>query len=350
MFSSDAAPTPCVTIAQYPGAWQATLRSLVTGFRYGSVRITGTEPSPTVFDQETLTVHHRDFAFEAASRARLRTHGAKEEWDSAQGTKTLVLPANRLGPMVLDLVGAGWHVDTDGADLPSRRLDARSRPIGYRLVRARRRRAVRRLRCLAPRPARGTPVAARLSIVLSDGSHGVLPLDWLALLGPVAGGGKRVDGITALQAVAGRAARLAARHRPRRRRRRDVRPRARRAALVRSRRPRSIRARTFVGTLREYQREGLGWLHFLRRFQLGGCLADDMGLGKTVQVLALLDSRRETRAPGDAKRPSLVVVPRSLVFNWIREAAAVHAEPSRARLLRRRTPQSSRSTAATSTS
>src|SRR6185436_5576718 len=77
---------------------------------------------------------------------------------------------------------------------------------------------------------------------------------------------------------------------------------------------------TFVGTLREYQREGLGWLHFLRRFQLGGCLADDMGLGKTVQVLALLDSRRETRAPGDAKRPSLVVVPRSLVFNWIREA------------------------------
>jgi hypothetical protein len=38
-------------------------------------------------------VHHRDFEFEAASRARLRSHGAKEEWDSAQGTKTLVLPA-----------------------------------------------------------------------------------------------------------------------------------------------------------------------------------------------------------------------------------------------------------------
>src|SRR6185503_11347357 len=77
---------------------------------------------------------------------------------------------------------------------------------------------------------------------------------------------------------------------------------------------------SFVGTLREYQREGLGWLHFLRRFQLGGCLADDMGLGKTVQVLALLDSRRETRAPGEPVRPSLVVVPRSLVFNWVREA------------------------------
>jgi SNF2 family DNA or RNA helicase len=75
---------------------------------------------------------------------------------------------------------------------------------------------------------------------------------------------------------------------------------------------------TFVGTLREYQREGLGWLNFLRRFQLGGCLADDMGLGKTVQVLALLDSRRGT--PDGPSRPSMVVVPRSLVFNWIREA------------------------------
>ena len=76
--------------------------------------------------------------------------------------------------------------------------------------------------------------------------------------------------------------------------------------------------RTFRGTLREYQREGLGWLHFLRTYGLGGCLADDMGLGKTVQVLALLDSRRGT--PAKPSRPSIVVVPRSLVFNWVREA------------------------------
>ena len=33
---------------------------------------------------------------------------------------------------------------------------------------------------------------------------------------------------------------------------------------------------SFVGTLREYQREGLGWLHFLRDYGLGGCLADDL--------------------------------------------------------------------------
>ena len=78
----------------------------------------------------------------------------------------------------------------------------------------------------------------------------------------------------------------------------------------------------FHGELRRYQREGLGWLHFLQRFGFGGCLADDMGLGKTVQVLALLEARRELRrTPGNVAPPSLVVVPRSLVFNWKQEAA-----------------------------
>ncbi|PYS73407.1 MAG: helicase SNF2 [Acidobacteria bacterium] len=71
----------------------------------------------------------------------------------------------------------------------------------------------------------------------------------------------------------------------------------------------------FVGTLRDYQREGLGWFAFLEKFKFGGCLADDMGLGKTVQVLALLESRRKEKS-----QPSLVVVPRSLIFNWQQEA------------------------------
>ena len=74
----------------------------------------------------------------------------------------------------------------------------------------------------------------------------------------------------------------------------------------------------FVGRLRDYQREGLGWMDFLRRFGFGGCLADDMGLGKTVQVLALLEARR---GEGERAGPSLIVVPKSLVFNWKQEAA-----------------------------
>ena len=59
-------------------------------------------------------------------------------------------------------------------------------------------------------------------------------------------------------------------------------------AAVRSKPAARRPPKAFVGELRSYQSEGLGWLQFLERFGFGGCLADDMGLGKTVQVLALL--------------------------------------------------------------
>jgi len=71
----------------------------------------------------------------------------------------------------------------------------------------------------------------------------------------------------------------------------------------------------FVGELRGYQKEGVGWIEFLREFGFGGCLADDMGVGKTAQVLAAFEARR-----GRADGPFLVVAPKSLVFNWRREA------------------------------
>src|SRR5262249_6080995 len=76
--------------------------------------------------------------------------------------------------------------------------------------------------------------------------------------------------------------------------------------------------RGFVGALRPYQQRGLDWLRFLQRFGFGGVLADDMGLGKTVIAFALRLSRRAARP---RRGPSLLVVPRSLVFNWQREAA-----------------------------
>lgn len=76
---------------------------------------------------------------------------------------------------------------------------------------------------------------------------------------------------------------------------------------------------SFLGTLRTYQQESLGWLHHLRSLGLSGCLADDMGLGKTVQCLALLAQRHEELSPGE-RRPNLVVMPRSLIFNWRQEA------------------------------
>jgi superfamily II DNA or RNA helicase len=69
-------------------------------------------------------------------------------------------------------------------------------------------------------------------------------------------------------------------------------------------------------TLRDYQRDGLAWLQFLREFELGGTLADDMGLGKTVQTLAHLLTEKSA---GRLDRPALVVAPTSLVVNWRRE-------------------------------
>lgn len=74
----------------------------------------------------------------------------------------------------------------------------------------------------------------------------------------------------------------------------------------------------FVGELRHYQKAGFDWLHFLHAYRFGGCLADDMGIGKTVQTLVFLLSLKETKA---SKAANLIVMPRSLLFNWEREAA-----------------------------
>jgi SNF2 family DNA or RNA helicase len=152
-------------------------------------------------------------------------------------------------------------------------------------------------------------------VVLSDGSHGLLPHDWLDRLGPVLAGG--VPTATGARFQSSQLALLDALL--------DGLPtvevdepfataRAQLAGFDRI--TPADPPPSFTGTLRGYQREGLGWLHFLRTFGFGGCLADDMGLGKTVQVLALLDARRL-----EGCGPSLVVVPRSLVFNWRAEVA-----------------------------
>ncbi len=71
-------------------------------------------------------------------------------------------------------------------------------------------------------------------------------------------------------------------------------------------------------TLREYQQLGLNWLNFLHTFKFGGILADDMGLGKTIQTLAFLQHLKEK---GELTKPSLIVMPTSLMGNWKNEIA-----------------------------
>ena len=181
--------------------------------------------------------------------------------------------------------------------------------------------------------------SGRLLIDLPDGSFGLLPQRWLdehALLpavGQTCGDHLRfganqaalLDALTGTLEVA------------------DVDEQfqviRRQIAHFNSIEPQSESAR-FRGTLRPYQRDGLGWMGFMRLIGMGGILADDMGLGKTIQVLAMLDEHyRQGPEPattsdqttgGQAPPPqedrptrctaSLVVVPRSLIFNWVDEA------------------------------
>ncbi len=72
----------------------------------------------------------------------------------------------------------------------------------------------------------------------------------------------------------------------------------------------------FAGKLRGYQAEGARWIATLASRGYGGILADEMGLGKTVQLLAFL---AHAYADGAIDRPSLIVCPASLVYNWASE-------------------------------
>ncbi|SKA73300.1 DEAD/DEAH box helicase [Desulfobaculum bizertense] len=73
---------------------------------------------------------------------------------------------------------------------------------------------------------------------------------------------------------------------------------------------------TLNATLRPYQVQGVSFLNFLNEYGFGGILADEMGLGKTIQTLSFLLHLTEN----GATKPSLIVVPTSVLPNWEREA------------------------------
>jgi SWI/SNF-related matrix-associated actin-dependent regulator of chromatin subfamily A member 5 len=65
-----------------------------------------------------------------------------------------------------------------------------------------------------------------------------------------------------------------------------------------------------------YQLEGLNWLIKLHDHGINGILADEMGLGKTLQTISLLAYLRESRG---VRGPHIIIVPKSVVGNWMRE-------------------------------
>ncbi|MBM3755006.1 MAG: DEAD/DEAH box helicase [Acidobacteria bacterium] len=156
-------------------------------------------------------------------------------------------------------------------------------------------------------------------IKLGDGSIGLLPEEWIQRYAPIDAVGKEVDG--AYRFKLPQAAILDALLEEKENVSTDA---AFEKARTRLRGAHGLapapQPKGFKGEMRPYQLEGLAWLLFLEETGLGGCLADDMGVGKTIQMLALLELHRQRRKAGEELPPDLVVVPKSLMFNWTAEA------------------------------
>ena len=296
-------------------------RDVVVGelsFSYEGSHVAANLTQRSVYQKNQRRVIQRDPQAEDAAQTRLAELGFRTVQRAAE--TALELPAERVPKVVRALTQEGWRVEAEGKlyrNAGALRLEVTSAVDWFDLCgTANFGDTVVSLPKLLSAIKRGEH-----TVKLDDGSLGIIPEEWLAKYRLLAGLGENDN-----------------------ERLRFTRPQAGLLDLLLADEPElrvdplfeHVRnelegfagvqavdpAPNFQGTLRDYQRDGLGWLQFLQRFGLGGCLADDMGLGKTIQVLALLHSRRSERDadPGATARPSLVVVPRSLVFHWREEA------------------------------
>ncbi|MDE3156906.1 MAG: helicase SNF2, partial [Acidobacteriota bacterium] len=288
-------------------------------FEYDDTVVTAATSGPIVRTADPQRAVRRDLEAEQAALETLPTLGFRNRFDPQAGASVLQLAAKRLPAVVRDLLDRGWQVE--GAGHGYRRpgtttLAVRSGIDWFELdgsVEYDDQSAT--LPQLLAALNRGEPF-----VKLADGTLGLLPEEWLRRQQAVAALGTRdgdhvrfrtsqaalLDALVAAQPHVGCDETFA-----------RVRRELKAFEGVRA----ADAPAGFTGTLRGYQREGLGWLLFLQRFGFGGCLADDMGLGKTVMVLALLATRGRRRGGTAVRRPSLVVAPRSLIFNWREEAA-----------------------------
>ncbi len=289
-------------------------------FDYDGTMVASADKRRGVYDREHRRLLKRDAEVEEAAVAVLRELGFRQPTThdpSEDGSWHTHV--NKVPGIVKKLIDAGWHVEAEGKIF--------RKPAGYRMEVAsgvdwfELRGEVQYGDTVAALPELLEAVRrGETTVRLGDGTFGLLPEEWLSRVGLVVGLGTAENGHIRFRGnQAGLLDALLA-----------TQPEATCDAAFDSVRTqlrdfRGISAAEqppgFCGHLRDYQRDGLGWMEFLRRMSFGGCLADDMGVGKTAQVLALLETRRTLRAKGEVQRPSLVVAPRSLVFNWQEEAA-----------------------------
>ncbi len=295
-------------------AWESEPRRLfdcAISFDYAGTRVAARDPGATLLLSGPVRMVRREREAEREALAAFLRLGGQREVRIAAG-RDGVVAAEAFPDLVRALAAEGWTVEADGKLCRAGgafRVAVRSGIDWFDLeggMQFGEEEVALPALLEAARSRRGT-------VVLADGTVGLLPEKWMEEWGLVAavapeeagrvrfarGQGFLLDALLAARPEVDIDERFA-----------DLRARLGRLKAPGPAAP----AAGFRGELRPYQREGLGWIDYLRETGFGGCLADDMGLGKTVQVLAALHARR-------AGRPSLVVAPKSLTFNWLEEAA-----------------------------
>ncbi len=314
-------PRPCLRVRAGDPTRRAggRLRAELS-FDYEGRLVPADEPIRGFYEADRRRFLRRDSAAEEAAAGLLRELGLRfQAWTYRDPEPGWELAPGKLPRIVRALAEAGWHIEAEGKVFrrPGEfRIEVSTGMdwfelhggVEYGETEAKLPQLLEALR-------RGDNM-----VRLDDGTYGVLPEEWLHRIGLLAGLGAPQGGhIRFRRSQAGLLdALLAAQPEARCD---EAFARVREELLLFEGVEPAEQPAGFVGRLRDYQREGLGWMQFLRRFSFGGCLADDMGVGKTAQALALLETRRVLRAAGEPVGPSLVVVPRSLVFNWKEEAA-----------------------------
>ncbi|MGQ9898426.1 MAG: DEAD/DEAH box helicase [Acidobacteriota bacterium] len=309
-------PLPVLRLRAGEGRLSDGWLGATVGFDYEGHWLEATSTQPGIFDASRRRFIRRALSRERAAADQLRVLGLRPDRSQA-GTPEYRVAVRRLPTLVRDLVLQGWRVESEGRlfrPLQNFAMEVRSGVDWFELYgKCDFGTATAHLPELLQALRRGEAV-----VTLSDGSLGVLPEEWferygfLATLGEIEDGYLRFSnaqvGLLDMLLTSQAEVRV------------DAHFQAFREQLHRFSGVEPVLEPTgFVGELRPYQRQGLGWLLFLQQFGFGGCLADAMGLGKTAQTLALLETRR-VRRPTEGLPPSLVVAPRSLVFNWRQEA------------------------------
>ncbi|MEE2776975.1 MAG: SNF2-related protein [Acidobacteriota bacterium] len=284
-------------------------------FGYGEVEISADDPRPTIIDGVQGKFLRRDLDGEHAALVRLLENGVRPV-SSGRGHE-LEVPTDQL-PMVAEpLLAEGWSVELRGVSLRSASPGSMRVETGLDWFEVQ-----------GGAEFDGNPVELKeilqavasgsRFVELEDGSQGLLPQSWMETYQSLSKLSQEGDDESLCflpsQALLVDAQLAVLPGIDVDKKFAELRDKLRSLGSITAKKE----PRGFKGTLRDYQRDGLGWLEFLREFSLGGVLADDMGLGKTVQVLALL---RANRTPARTTGlPSLVVAPRSLLYNWVEEA------------------------------